>query len=85
MGIYEGEEEVLVITNYNCPCLTGGIDCVYRVKCSSAIHLRPVLMAKPFFTYFSANPTRPNCVVGWVRINYGPSAINLAHFKLQAL
>jgi hypothetical protein len=31
MGIYEGEEEVLVITNYNCPCLTGGIDCVYRV------------------------------------------------------
>ena len=44
MGIYEGEEEVLVITNYHCSCLTGGIDRIYRVKRSSAIYLRLVLI-----------------------------------------
>ena len=78
MGIYEGEEEVLVITNYNCPCFTWRIDSIYGVKRGSAIHLRPLLMAKHFFTYFCANLTRPNCVVGWVRINYEPSTINFS-------
>ena len=43
MGIYEGAEEVLVITNYHCPCLTGGIDRIYRVKCRRAVYLRAIL------------------------------------------
>jgi len=43
MGIYEGEEEVLVITNYHYSFLTGGIDRVYRVKRSCAIYLCAIL------------------------------------------